>query len=247
MEQVVREMGLSKNEIKVYLTLLKLGSANVGDITKKSGVHRRNVYDCLERLMKKGVVGYVTKHRTKYFEASPPRRLLELVREEREKLKEKEAKILTVVSKLSGVYGLARNEERFVTIYHGVEGMKLVFNDIVKTAKENLVLGAHTPPKEIRGFLNSFHKKRIKAGVRERFLFAADSEEWAAHLKRMPFTSVRFLPGNIKSRAAVNIYADKVAIFMWSEPTTILIKNEEVADAFREYFNLLWKLGRRKA
>ncbi|RLE45719.1 MAG: TrmB family transcriptional regulator, partial [Candidatus Methanomethylicota archaeon] len=40
MEQVLREMGLSKNEIKVYLTLLKLGSANVGDITKKSGVHR---------------------------------------------------------------------------------------------------------------------------------------------------------------------------------------------------------------
>ncbi len=62
----------------------------------------------------------------------------------------------------------------------------------------------------------------------------------------MPFTSVRFLPGNVKSRAAVNIYADKVAIFMWSEPTTILIKNEEVADAFREYFNLLWKLGKRK-
>jgi len=48
-QKVLEELGLAKNEAKVYLNLLRLGSASVGKSTAESGVHRRNVYDSLER------------------------------------------------------------------------------------------------------------------------------------------------------------------------------------------------------
>ena len=59
--QLLTSLGLSKNEAKVYLALLDLGSATAGKIAEKSKVHRTNVYDALERLIEKGVVTYIFK------------------------------------------------------------------------------------------------------------------------------------------------------------------------------------------
>ena len=49
-EEILREVGLSLNESKIYETLLQLGEASVQTISLKSKVHRRNVYDSLNKL-----------------------------------------------------------------------------------------------------------------------------------------------------------------------------------------------------
>jgi sugar-specific transcriptional regulator TrmB len=68
-EKILEELGLSKNETKVYLALLELGLSSLKDITSKSGVHRTNVYDSLKRLVKKGLVSHVTKDNKTAYEA----------------------------------------------------------------------------------------------------------------------------------------------------------------------------------
>ena len=50
------QLGLAKNEARIYETLLAEGESSVGEIAKKSQVHRRNVYDSLNRLVEKGLV-----------------------------------------------------------------------------------------------------------------------------------------------------------------------------------------------
>ena len=72
-----------------------------------------------------------------------------------------------------------------------------------------------------------------------------NSKKWAEELSKLPLTQIKFLPSNIVSRTAINIYSDKVAILMWYDPpTAVLIRNKEVADLFKEYFNLLWKIAK---
>ena len=53
---MLSELGLTQNEIKIYLALLDIGESLAGTIAENSGIHRRNVYDSLERLIKKGFV-----------------------------------------------------------------------------------------------------------------------------------------------------------------------------------------------
>lgn len=65
----------------------------------------------------------------------------------------------------------------------------------------------------------------------------------ARELSKLRLTKVRFLPNNSGSKVAINIYGDKVAMLMRSEPNGFVIKNEFVTDNFREYFKLLWKNG----
>jgi len=50
---ILSELGLSKNEIEVYLTLLELGTSTAVHIAKAAKLHRPNVYDALDRLSKK--------------------------------------------------------------------------------------------------------------------------------------------------------------------------------------------------
>ena len=70
---VLWNLGLTKNEIKIYLTLLDEGSSTAGIITEKTGIHRRNVYDSIERLIEKGIVGYIVVKGRKHFEAVDPK------------------------------------------------------------------------------------------------------------------------------------------------------------------------------
>jgi hypothetical protein len=39
-----------------------------------------------------------------------------------------------------------------------------------------------------------------------------------------------------------NIYSDKIAIILWTDvPEAIIIKNKEAHDAYKDYFEVLWK------
>lgn len=238
----LQEVGLSRNRAKVYLTLLENGSLTAERIARNSGIHRRNVYDTVQSLMKMGLVSYVMKNKVKFFKATDPYYLLELLETEKNKLRKKEDKIASIITDFLQIQKTPK-EENFVSIYKGTNGIKFVFNDILKTKKENLVLSAHRPSLKIKSYLEIFHKRRIKLGIREKLLFNRGDKERASKLNQFPYTKVKFMPRNSKKQTAINIYGDKVAIIMWPEPFAIIIENKEIAESFRSYFKILWNLS----
>jgi len=246
-KKTLNDLGLPKNEAKIYVALLKSGLASAGQVTKVSGVHRRNVYDALERLINKGLVSYITKEKIKYFEAVNPYFLLNLLEKEKGKLKGNKNDLSPMLSELLQIKKISNGKDNLVVTYKGVNGIKAVLEDVLNSKKENLVLGAHRPPETIKNYLEKFHERRIKIGIKEKLLFNKNDTERARKLSQLPFTRVKFLPKNSSNQTAINVYGDNVAILMWSEPVGILIKNKDVANTFREYFKLLWKTVSRKS
>ena len=244
MNDILLQLGLTKNEAKIYVTLLRLGPAPAGKITEESGIHRRNVYDSLERLMAKGLAGHSTRGKIRYFEAANPYKLLELISAEKDSLRSKEKKVHSVLTELLALRKPIQKEN--VIIYKGVEGVKTILDDVLSTGKENLVLGAHRPPAQIRPYLERFHKKRVRIGLADKLLFNKNDVQRARRLSKMPCTEIKFLPKKSESQSSINIYGNKVAIIMWSDPVGILIENRNVAQAFREYFRLLWGISKSK-
>jgi sugar-specific transcriptional regulator TrmB len=53
---VLVDLGLSLTQAKIYLSLIHLGRAKVGDIYKKSGVARQDIYRVLEKLLEFGLI-----------------------------------------------------------------------------------------------------------------------------------------------------------------------------------------------
>src|SRR3990167_182019 len=79
-EEQLKELGLTDNEVKIYLLLLKGGMMNPSEISQKLGLHRGYIYDALERMQEKEVVNSILKENKKYFQVTTPENLVELLR-----------------------------------------------------------------------------------------------------------------------------------------------------------------------
>src|SRR3989344_1000420 len=148
MEQLAEVLGLTVMEAKIYDVLLQLGPSLAGLITRKSGIHRRSVYDALERLIQKGLVGYIVKNNRKYFEATNPQRLTDMLRE-------KEATVQALLPQLQAKYNQTK-EKSETLFYRGKNGLKNVFEDQLAAAKEILIISASSLAKEVLQYY--FHK-----------------------------------------------------------------------------------------
>lgn len=233
--EILEESGLTHNEALVYRALLELGPSLAGQISRKTGLHRRTVYDTTEMLIKKGFIGYILKNNRRLFEASSPKRFLEI-------MKEKENSINEILPEMLNYYEKTKEKEE-TNFYKGREGLKTVFEDQIETKKEILVLGASPLAYDILQFyFKWFDKRRKENKIKTKVIFNKIDKK-----PRIPLAEIRFLPQKYTSPLAVNIYGNKVAIILWSKenPLAIVIKNKEISEGYRKYFELMWKIARK--
>ncbi|MBI2581075.1 hypothetical protein HYV85_04715 [Candidatus Woesearchaeota archaeon] len=240
------KVGLTAQEAKVYLTLLYLGPSNAGKITSKAGIHRRNVYDCIERLIEKGLVSYYRQGKKRLFEAAHPNRLLQVLTEKEERIKDSYSDIKAMLPELISNYRFSSFKHE-ASVFRGREGLKTIFENILETGRENLILGAESKaPKILKHYLTKFHERRVAKKIKERFLFNSCERGRGKKLSRMPYTKVRFMPAPYSPSATINVYDNKTVIITWleEEPLGILIENQHIANGMKEYFELIWKISK---
>lgn len=237
--EILQEFGLTSSEAKVYLALLELGPSLAGQISRKTGIHRRNVYDITERLIQKGLIGYILKNNRRLFEAVNPEKFREILDEKQKALDEN-------IGDLKFLYEKTK-EKQETNFYKGIEGLKTVFQDQLEIErkeskdKEILILGASQSAFEILPFYFKWYdidrvKKKIKAKI-------IASEKLS---KKIPLSEIRYIPQKYANPLAINIYGSKVAIILWKKsPIAIVIKEKEIADSYRQYFELMWRMARK--
>ncbi len=242
LEDALQELGLTVNEAKVYLALLKLKSALAGEITTRSGIHRRNVYDSLERMEEKGLVSFTIKNNRRFFQPAPPQRLLELVHE-------KEDKVEKALPELNSLFGETSVKEPII-VYTGVQGYKTLFEDILSTLPENSewqsIPASFRVARIMPSFLSFVHKRRIRKKISFRGIYNNDdaSVARAREVSIMPLAEVRVMPISNQTPAGMNIFGKKCAISLVTdtdEPIIVLINNEFIAQTFKNFFEILWK------
>lgn len=236
MKEQLREAGLTENESKVYLALLESGPSHAGLISRRSGLHRRVVYDTIEMLIQKGIIGYIVRNNKKLFQAVNPKRILEIIEEKQGIVNEIMPKMLEMFSKTK--------EKEETNFYKGKNGLKSVFEDQIDIGKEILIIGGSELAYEVLQFYFKWYdKRRVENKVKVRAVFNKTKKKL-----RIPLSEIRYLPEKYSSPLAVNIYSDKVALILWSmeTPLAIVIKNREICNGYRKYFELIWKMARKK-
>jgi sugar-specific transcriptional regulator TrmB len=247
--KILEEVGLTGNEVKVYLALMELGSVTAGEILKKIELHRGAVYDTLDKLMEKGLVSYVVRANRKYFEAANAKNFLDVVEKKEEKTQQERQELMQLIPQLEGRRKLGKAPQE-VTLYKGNKGLKSIFQDWLEENKEILVIGAYAEEAVSLKYhmaysLPGFHNKRVAQKQVMKFVFPQQSIARAKQLKEYKYTPVRILPAPFASVTSIQIYGDKVATIMWSsEPIGIVVRSKEVAKSYRDYFSVLWNMAR---
>ncbi|MBN1156483.1 hypothetical protein JXA85_02630 [Candidatus Woesearchaeota archaeon] len=239
-QEELEKLGLSPNESKIYLALLEIGSSTADKISQKSGIHRRTVYDNIEKLMNKGLINYIIRANKKYFEATDPNKLNDILKEKKEMIEDQENILKRIMPELILAQKMSKDKQE-VNVYKGKEGIKTILWDILRERKPNCVIGAHSR-EEFKDMLEKFHDERIKLKIPNRMIFKKEDIERAKHFRERSFTEVRVIPTEYSSPIAINIYDNKVAFLIRSvkNPLGILINNKDTSDEFRTYFEMLW-------
>ncbi len=235
MQTSLESIGLSANEAAIYLALAKQGSSKAGKISKFTQLNRTTVYDVLKSLLDKGFVSYIVKGKVKYFEAVNPKQFKELLNQMHDEINK-------ILPSLVKIYKEPETKHN-VTLYSGVRGIRSIFENILREAKINYVLDSegqfeNKMPYYAQYFIKGLEKKKvqIKHIVRE-----------GRKITPSKTTEVRYIKKEIASEATYNIYNDKIAILIWSDPPEgILIQNKDAANSLKEYFEILWSIAKVK-
>ena len=236
MKQLLEQLGLTKNEITVYTMLLREGTSLAGKITQKTGIHRRNVYDCLERLLQKGLIGYIKENNRKAYTITDPASL-------RDRLAQQQRDLESALPTMLALY-TQQSEKRETLFFRGAAGIKQVLQDQLSVAEEILVLATSADPSDVvKHYFPKYQLLRKERSIRTRMLFdTSHKASWTKLKQKLPLSRIRFLAGVNRSPLAQYVYGDTVALIVWgADPIAIVIRQRDVAQGFRDNFETLWK------
>ena len=241
---VLKDVGLTNAQIKIYVTLLELGESSSGNIIKRSSLQNSVVYNALNQLIKKGLVAFVLRGKIKHFSATNPDFLLKLLDDKREKITELIPK-LVIKQELSKL----RQEAR---VFLGWKGVYAAFNYILDTlSKGSDYIGFaavfETEEKEeVKQFFREFQKKRdlmkykIKLIVNESLRKQIKSYEYYSKFGKPEYRYVHELapPGII-------IFGDNILNVSFGEnPIAIITTSKQIADSYKSFFNNMWGIAK---
>ncbi len=100
LEQALREMGLSKYETKIYVSLLMRGVATASELSDLSGVPYTRVYDVLNSLESKGLIASIPGRPLRYQALDPELAFRNMYELEKRALEEKLAELERNISRI---------------------------------------------------------------------------------------------------------------------------------------------------
>ncbi len=244
-EKELVKLGLTDGESKVYTALLEIGSGTVGPVVKKSGVAYSNIYEILDRLTKKGLVSFVLKEGTKYFQPVSPESLYDYVEKKEKELEEQKTFLDKFVPTLKALQ--IKKPDQEAEIFIGLKGIKAAYTKMVSEYKGGEWLFFYVHKEQYGDMTDRFYfsiKYLLKKIKTTRGIGNKLTEEAKFTKSAKKFVDYRFvnfpIPGNI------DMVGDMVFVQSWSEkPVGFLIKSEQVASFMREYFESVWKVAKR--
>lgn len=244
---MLEQIGLSKNEIKIYFALLELDQASATPIVKKSGVPNSKVYPILEKLIKKGLVSYVIKNNVRYFQASDPKNLIELLSSKEKRIIQQKKEIEELIPQIELKRRLAKDEQE-AAVYEGLEGVKAAFNTILSTLARGeeycvFTLGEELKLKETIRFFQNYHKIRRQKNIKVRLISNIKLKDFILEYHRYPGMSFRFTNQSLPT--GVFIYKSNVMTVVWGDrPTAFVIHSKQNYQYYKEFFEEMWKIAK---
>jgi sugar-specific transcriptional regulator TrmB len=243
-EDILLRAGLTKGECRVYLALLGLGESTVTSIAKSANVSLSKVYEILGNLIKKGLVGSISKNNVRHFSAADPERIADYLESKKQEIVKSEDEIKKALPLLKSKKGQTKPKE-IAVLYEGYKGIQTFYETMLRDlGKDDIVYALGIPryiAERYEGYFLDWNKRRANKGISIKVLYEYDALEPANKRAKIPKTEIRFLSKEFKAPAWIIITKNAVAtIHLAEEPICIIVKDKNVIQSNLQFFNLLW-------
>ncbi len=232
-------LGLNQKEAKIYLATLELGEASIQEISKQSGIGRVLIYSIIEKLISQGLINTVISGKKRQFIAISPKELEKIIEKKNEVLKE-------TIPELESLSGIGAPDKPRVKVYEGLDGMKLIYQDILNTQKSfKAFTGVKRGHEALGEFVKEFVKERAKLRL---FVKVIAPNDFFGQKQRREDIKVkretRLIPKErFPFEMEANIYGNKVSFVAFRKGRLIgvILENHEIAKTMESIFDFAWE------
>ena len=243
MEEILKKLGLTYNEIRVYKAFLELGENTVGPVIKKLNMHRQIAYNSLDGLIERNMIAKISKNNRNYYKIADPQNILE-------NIKLKESLALRIIPEISEkMSGQKRGQE--IKIYEGEKAYRdlVLKNDGTMPDNSTTYIisggsGKFFDLMKKTGALAKSNQIRMEKNIKTKILYSHDMKKKLKEDLRQNSEN-RFLSQKISPPISIQLWHDSVNLVSFgSDVFVIEIKNEDFYKAYMDYFNIFWTISK---
>lgn len=242
---VLRKIGLTDGEIRVYKALINLGKSSTGGIMKKSGISSSKVYLILDKLIQKGLVSFIIENNVKKFQITNPQSIIGYLEKQKQELNAIEKDFEKVVPQINSMLGTY--EEESAQVYKGMRGIRVAFENLLEElekGEEYCFFGISKEEmsnKQVLNFFQNWHAKRIAKGVHVKGI--ADTTLRKLYSKTPIFKKMYAIKYyDLTLPTGLTIGKNRVNLLLWGEENICYeIISKRAAQRYREFFYKIWK------
>ena len=254
---ILSELGLSNNQIRIYLSLLKFGApAKAFIIYQTSGVPRQDVYRVLFELQQLGIVEKKIATPNEFFAVEPKKAVSILIENKQQRISELSLKAEIFSRKATERYCKLHppaNKDRFMLITEKQAIIHTIKETIEKTQQTFYCIA---PKREflpcltiLSESLNLIKNKSVKVRWITQMPNQADVARICDILKENPHIAVRCIAKTASVKFALSDEREIVlAVFEggnFAETPALLTNSPAVISLARNYFDDCWARGKR--
>lgn len=240
LKKELEKLNLTDREADVYLALLELGETTIERISRKSKIKRTTVYDVIESLKEKGLIGSVKHKKRALYYAEDPRIL-------GNQLEEKKAVLNNILPQLLSMSALM-DKKPDIRYFEGVEGIKNVYQDTLNYPGQEILMWGSTDVFKYfdEDFMwNYYLPKRIEKKIWMRAIgqdldvVRKIQAEDSKNLRQTRFHNDKTLPFDVE----INLYGKrKIGIMSFKEQIGLIVESEKIHNTLKSIFELNWKM-----
>ena len=247
-KQILKELGLTEGEIKVYYSLFELGETTVGPISEKSRVSHAKVYPILNKLIEKGLATHVIKEGRKNYSATSPNNLIDFIDSKVRSLEEEKEEVKKIIPSLLAKQK-TQEQIQYSRVFEGFRGLRALFQELFSQNqnREVFVFGLDELLSQT-GFISFFsfyHDLRKGNKINTKIIFKKSvkkiiDEKYSANILYSKKDDIRFI--DLVFPTGVFIFEDHVITIVAEEKITAFdIKSKQNAERYKQFFNSVWK------
>ncbi len=233
---ILEELGLSRNESIIYLSLLKIGGSTASIVAKDTGVKRTTVYALLKTLAKKGFVALYYRENKQLYYAEKPQRVASYFEKKVKTFEQLIPSLEMITSKQLQITGV-----RFIET---VDELKKFYQNVIHEYRNKYyyVIGSTLSWEGLEPeFFKQFRYDRAKAHIKTKLLLTEESKD-SNPIDEKLLREVKYLPKKYQFKSTIDIFKYKVLIVSPElSSLAIVIEVPIMTDVFRAMFEMLWE------
>ena len=246
MEEYLKKLeniGLTKNEARVYIFLLEYQESKTGPICSKLKIPNSHIYHILDRLLDKGIISYKIVNNIKIFRPVNPQSLFSLFREKERQIEKEKEDLKSFISNLQKIKIKEKKENDF-KYFEGVNGVRSMFTEFVESFKKDskvFIASAPIAYEKWNAFLlELFHPPRIKKNVSQKLIVPTRFKKFGEERKKFQPIEIKYSPIEMDTEFGV---CGDYTYFLSSvdKPYALLIKDKNLAKSQIRIFNQIWQ------